>query len=135
MASSIPLLEEQLDLATRAVETGQVRVHKVVSAHDELVDLSLRRDDVDIQRVSVNRAVAEAQPVRTEGDVTIVPLHAEVVTTQLVVTDELHIRMRSSRMQASQRVTLRREDVEVTRDRADAGAGAAPQSTHPPPAP
>lgn len=131
MTTGIPVLEEQLDIHTRSVESAQVRIHTIVKAHEEQVEMMLQREDVEIERISVNREVAERQPVRYEGDVTIVSLHAQVVATRLVVTDELHIRKRTSAIQLREPVTLLREDVEVTRQ---PGLAAPPQcaQSHPP---
>jgi hypothetical protein len=39
-----------------------------------------------------------------------------VVTTQLVLKEELHIEMRASRIDARRDIALRSEDVDVTRE-------------------
>ena len=72
-----------------------------------------------MRRVPMNRVVKGPVAVRREGSVTIVPVLEEVpvVTTQLVLKEELHIEMRTSRTAARRDVVLRSEDVEVTRDR------------------
>ena len=79
---------------------------------------ALERLDVDIERVTVNRVVDRPVATRTEGDVTIVPVHEEVlvVTRQLVLREELRIRLRSTmQAQPPQRMTLRREEIEIRR--------------------
>lgn len=114
---TFPLVTEQLEVDTRTVETGRVHVAKRVVAFEQLVELPLRRDEVSIERVSINRAVARAEPVRQEGDVTIVPVYEEVlvVTHQLMLKEELRISRRSTVEVCTQRHTLRREEIEVTR--------------------
>lgn len=118
----IALVREQLDIATREVESARVSIAKRAVEHDEAVALPLRSDAVEIERVSLNRVVAQASPIRYEGDVTIVPVYEEqlVVTKQLVLKEELRITRRSSvRAGEPQRFTLRREEIEITRTPAD----------------
>ena len=90
----ISLVAEQLVVEARTVETGRVHVRTRVVETEQVVDLPLQRDDVDIERISLNQVVERALPVREENGVTIVPLYEEVlvVTKQLVLKEELHIR-------------------------------------------
>jgi uncharacterized protein (TIGR02271 family) len=113
--ASIPLLEEQLEVRKRETETGRVRLHKRISERVQECDIPLLSEDVEIERVRVDRVVDAPEAPRQEGDVTIVPLHAEVVTTQWVVTEELHIRRRRSIVHERRQATLRREHIDVTR--------------------
>jgi uncharacterized protein (TIGR02271 family) len=114
--ASIPLLEEQLEVRKRETQTGRVRLHKRVSEHVHEFDIPLLSEEVEIERVRVNRVVEKPEATRQEGDVTIVPLHEEVITTQLVVAEELHIRRRRSVVRERRQATLRREHVDVTRE-------------------
>lgn len=121
-ATLLALVEEQLDIQIRAVPTGRVRISTKVVETPQVVNVPLEHDDVDIQRIAFDRAVEHALPVREEGGVTIVSLYEEivVVTKQLVLKEELHIRRRKSvRMAAPQHVILRREEATVTRSPAD----------------
>lgn len=118
MDRPVALVEEQLDVATETIETGRVRIDTRVVETEQVVDVALQRDDVEIERVSVNRVVEQAAPTRHEGDVTIVPVYEEVlvVTKQLVLKEELRIRRRSSVQPAQpQSFKLRREEVAITR--------------------
>ena len=119
MEHVIPLLAEQLEVGKRTIETGRVYIDKSVSEREELVAMpALERLDVDIERVAVNRVVDRPVATRTEGDVTIVPVHEEVlvVTRQLVLREELRIRLRSTmQAQPPQRMTLRREEIQIRR--------------------
>ena len=58
------MIVEELDVHTRWVETGTVRITKRVQEREVLVDEPLWRDEVDITRM----------PVRVEGDTMIVSL-------------------------------------------------------------
>lgn len=122
----VPLLEERIDVDKRAVETGVVRTKTSVEERTEMLDLALRRDDVDIVRVPVNRPVDAPVPTRQEGDTTIISLHEEVpvVTTQLVLVEEIHLRRRRSVRAIAQPVTLRRERMDVEREALDSARNA-----------
>ncbi|CAA9307087.1 MAG: hypothetical protein AVDCRST_MAG71-447 [uncultured Lysobacter sp.] len=117
MTQRVPIIEEQAEIRTHEIETGRVRISKSVVAREEEVDLSLQKEEVEISRVRVDRAVAAPVPTRQEGDVTIVSLHEEVtvLTRQLVVTEELHIRRKRSEFHEPRQVTLRREELSVER--------------------
>jgi uncharacterized protein (TIGR02271 family) len=88
----LPVLEEVLDVQTRRVETGRVRLHKTVRAREVLVDEPLLREEVVIERVPVNRVVEGPIPVRYEGDTMILSLLEEV----LVVETRLPVEGRSA---------------------------------------
>jgi len=113
----LPVIDETLTVDTRAVETGRVRVRKVVTEQEELVDLPLRREEVIIRRVPINRVVEGPLPVRYEGDTMIISLLEEVlvVDTRLLLTEEVHITTRRTETHTPERVTLRREDVTIER--------------------
>jgi uncharacterized protein (TIGR02271 family) len=113
----LPVVEETLTVDTRPVETGRVRIRKVVHEREELVDPPLRRDEVIIERVPVNRIVEGPLPVRYEGDTMIISLVEEVlvVDTRLLLTEEVHITTRRTETHTPKRVTLRHEDVTIER--------------------
>lgn len=115
----ISRVEERLNVGKRTVVTGRVRVRKTVRSRRQTLDIPLKREEAVVRRVPVNRVVTGPVPVRQQGSVTIVPVLEEVplVTTQLVLKEELHIEMRTSRAGARRNVVLRSENVEVARDR------------------
>ena len=75
----VPLIEEQLEVDKRTIETGVVRTKTSVEERTETLDLSLRRDDVVVRRVPMHRPVDAPVPTRQEGDTTIISLHEEVL--------------------------------------------------------
>jgi uncharacterized protein (TIGR02271 family) len=113
----VPVMEEVVDVHTRPVETGRVRLHKTVREREEVVDPPLLHDEVLIERVPVNRIVEEASPVRSEGDTLIIPVFEEVVVVEkrLLLKEEIHLTRRRVETHAPQRVTLRREEAIVER--------------------
>jgi uncharacterized protein (TIGR02271 family) len=115
---TIALVAERLDVQVKTIETGRVHIGTRVVETEEIVDQPLRRDEVEIERISINRTVDQPMPPRYEGDVTIVPIYEEVlvVTKQLVLKEELHIKRRSSVAPAPpQSIILRREEVSIFR--------------------
>ncbi|WP_462114597.1 YsnF/AvaK domain-containing protein [Lysobacter xanthus] len=114
----VPVVQEELLVDKRVVDAGVVRVRTVTSEHRELVEMPLEREEVLVERVAIGRAVDTPVEVRQEGDVTIVPVHEEVIVVQrqLVLKEELHIRRRIDTVQSAQPVLLRRQDVHVERD-------------------
>lgn len=118
MNQTLSLAREYLDVEVKTVTTGTVTIATRVVETDEVVAPSLQRDDVELDRITVNRVVEQILPPRQEGDVTIVPVYEEVlvVTKQLILKEELHIRRRSSTLPPQpQTYTLRREELTITR--------------------
>jgi uncharacterized protein (TIGR02271 family) len=113
----IPVVEEILEVRRHRVETGKVRITKVVHERDEEVSTPRVREEVTIERVTLNRLVDAPVATRQEGDTLIIPVLEEVVVMEkrLMVKEELRITKRRIEEQASQRVTLRREEVMVER--------------------
>ena len=90
-------------------------VHKTVTERDEVAEVSLRQQDLIVERVPVGRVVAEAPPTRQEGDTLIVPILEEIVVIEkrLILKEELHIRKQSSERTEQHTVRLRTEHAEI----------------------
>ncbi|MBB3019485.1 uncharacterized protein (TIGR02271 family) [Microvirga lupini] len=118
----IPLVEETASVSKREVVTGHVRVQTVTDAVEELARASVQREDVEVTRVPIDKVVEAAPEIRTDGDVTIVPVLEEVlvVTKQLVLKEELHIRRRIETETVEVPVTLRKQRALVERLAPDA---------------
>ena len=115
---TLPVVQEELAVEKRVVDTGVVRVRTTTSEHEETVRMPVEREDVVVERVAIGRPVDAPLDVRQEGDVMIVPVHEEVIVVQrqLMLKEELHIRRRLSTAEATQPVVLRRQDVSVERE-------------------
>jgi uncharacterized protein (TIGR02271 family) len=113
----IPVLEEGFQVQTRTQETGRVEIHKTVQERSEIVDQPLRAEEVEIERVAINRIVEQPAPVRYEGDTTIIPLLEEVLVIEkrLLLREEVHIRKLHKEVHDPQQVLLRSEQVEIVR--------------------
>ena len=112
---AVPLLEEQVHVAKREVVTGRVRVRTVVDATEELVRQELATGHVTVTRVPVGRVVDAPPTIRTEGDVTIIPILEEVLVVEkrLLLKEEVHVRRTVTVESVEQPVTLRTQRVVV----------------------
>jgi uncharacterized protein (TIGR02271 family) len=111
----LPVIQEQVDVWTRPVETGRVRIRKIVHDREEIVDPPLLRDEVVVERIQINRIVEGPIAARTEGDTTIIPLLEEVLVVEkrLLLKEELHLIKRQVATHTPQRVKLRREEAVI----------------------
>lgn len=114
---AIPIVEEELDVSKRTVRTGTVRVETSTALVDEVASALLQSSDVEVERVPVDREVEVMPEVRTEGDITIVPVMEEVLVVQkrLVLKEELHIKRRVTQERVEVPITLRKQSATVTR--------------------
>ena len=117
----LPVLEEQLDIRKVAVETGAVRVRKIVHEESRTVDMSLMQEEVSVTRVPVNKVVEDKFHSRQEGDTLVIPIFKEVVTRHLVLVEEVRITTRRNPENSTQQITLKREEAVV--ERYDAASG------------
>lgn len=87
-----------------------------------MAEARLQECRAEITRVPVNRPVEQPPEVRTEGDVTIIPVVEErlVVERRLVLTEEIHVRRVQAERVVSEPVMLRRQVAEVERAPAEA---------------
>lgn len=110
-AATIPLTEEEVRVSKREVVTGKVRVRTVVDATEELVRHDLVTEHLSVTRVPIDRIVEAAPPIRTEGDVAIIPVMEEilVVETRLLLKEEVHIARTATTDPVVQSVTLRKQ--------------------------
>jgi stress response protein YsnF len=117
----LPLVEETATVHKREVVTGKVRVHTITDTIEEVAKANLQSDSVEVTRVPVDQVVDAAPKIRTEGDLTIVPVLEEVlvVTKQLVLKEELHIRRRVETETVEVPVSLRKQRAIVEREAPD----------------
>lgn len=113
----VPVITEELEIGKREIETGRVRVRKIVHEREEVVDEPLLREEVQVERVSVNQIIEQPVEVRYEGDTIIVPVLEEVLVVEkrLLLKEELHITRKQTTHREPQRYTLRQEEVDIER--------------------
>jgi uncharacterized protein (TIGR02271 family) len=113
----VPVLAEDLEVQTRVVETGKVRLTKVVHEREAQVDEPLWREEVEVTHVPIQRVVDAPVPVREEDGTLIVPVLEEVLVVEKrwMLREEIHIRKQRTETHQPQRITLRSEEVQVER--------------------
>jgi len=113
----IPVMEEKVTIQKRNLESGVVAIHKQVHEHTEVIDEPLDSEQVEIERVEVNRMVEAPIPPRYEGDTLILSLLEEhlVVEKRLLLREEVHITKVRKEVHDPKEVRLRKEQVEIER--------------------
>ncbi len=122
---TIPVIEEKAFLDKKVIETGKVRISKRISEHEEVIDEPFFREEVSVERVPINQYVNEKPAVRYEGDTMIIPVVQEQIVMQkrLVLVEELRVNKQIVETHLPQKVTLLKEEVEITRTAADENQG------------
>ena len=111
----IPLVAETLVVGKETVVTGGARVSTHVTERVETVDMPLRREDVQVERVPINRQVFETPQPRQEGDRWVIPILEEVLVVEkrLFLKEEVRIRRTVTEVHTPQAVTLRTEEAVI----------------------
>ena len=113
----LPLVEEIAVVGKRSVLTGRLRVHLVAGTAEEIAHAQVQRESVEVTRIPVDRIVETTPVIKTEGELTIVPVLEEVLVVEkrLVLKEELHIRRRVAAETVEVPVTLRKQRAIVER--------------------
>jgi len=116
-AMRVPVAEERLSVDKRAVDRGNVEVHKTVETEQVSVPVELRQEEVRVQEVDVkDRPLAAGDKANLFQEQTIrVPVHGEeaVVRKEAVVTGEVVIDRYQTVEREEVQETLRHERVQV----------------------
>lgn len=114
----IPIVEETAHVFVREAITDRVTVRTGAEEHVVTIREELLRGHVVTRRVPMDREITETPPIRTEGEVTIVPIVEErlVIEKRLYLVEELHLSRETAREQVGLPTTLRRTRVDIDRD-------------------
>jgi len=116
---TLPLVQEEVRVEVREVDTGGVRVHKTVSEQPHQIDAQLLHEEVNVTHVPIDKIVSllEVPVARQEGDTWIVPVLEEilVVEKKCRIKEEIHITRSQRQEQHVETVVLRSEDVSIER--------------------
>ncbi len=112
---NIPVIEEELQVGKRAVKTGGVRVETHIAERPVEETVSLREENVIVERRPVDRAVTDADMSAVkEGDFTVAERAEQaVVGKQARVVEEVVIGKDVTERTETVQDTVRRTDVEV----------------------
>jgi uncharacterized protein (TIGR02271 family) len=111
------LLEEELSVGRRTVETGRVRIHRATREVVQSVDEELFHDQHEIESVAIGTFVDERPLIRETDDEIIIPIVEEVIVVErrLRLKEELHIRKKRVSERHREDVVLRVQEAHVSR--------------------
>jgi uncharacterized protein (TIGR02271 family) len=112
----MPVVREEVKISKRQAETGRVRITKQVREREEPVQADLIRQEVEVERIPLNRVLDAPPKVREEGDVLVIPILEEIIEKRWLLKEEVRVRRRSIRATHRDRVVLRTEMVSVDRE-------------------
>ncbi len=115
-SATLERVEERIVADVRPEQAGSVRIEKRVVEEEETVEVTLRHDELDLERRRVNRPLEpNEQPIREVGDTTVLLVVEERLEVRRVpyVVEEIHLRRRlvTERQQVSDTVRKERWDV------------------------
>ncbi len=111
----LPVIEEELQVGKREVETGGVRVTNRVTETPVAKQVNLREEHVNVERHAVNRPVTEADAVAfREGTIEVSEKSEQaVVAKQARVVEEVVIDKQATERTQTVSDTVKRTDVDV----------------------
>jgi uncharacterized protein (TIGR02271 family) len=115
--TTIPVIEETPVIRKRKVDTEQVRIRKSVQETPKVIEESLAREEIRIERKSVNELRQEPAQPRTEGNVYIIPVQEEILVVEKKILVREEIRIEKVHVQHNEKVTVNLRSEEVTIDR------------------
>lgn len=113
----IPVVEETASVTKRKVVTGRVRIETRTEEVTESLAAELLSSEVEVIRVPVGRTIDAVPDISETGDLTIIPVVEErlVVTRELYLREEIHIRRVERRETLDVPVTTRRQTARIER--------------------
>lgn len=119
----IPVVAERVEVGKRTVKAGKIRVHKTVEVGEEVVDMPLARDELDVERVPIDRIVEGPVAIRREGDTIVVPILEEELVVQVRVRLREEIRITRKTVESRDLRTIRVRKEVATVERVPSGSG------------
>ena len=117
-ATRLVLSEEELAVGKRDVRAGEVEVTKRVETERVAEDVTLRHDEVEVERRPITEGYAAGGATIGQEEEIRIPLHAEeaVVEKRVVPKEEVVVRKREVAENEVVEADLRRERAEVHRE-------------------
>ena len=119
-ADVLSVVEETASIGVAEIETGRVRVTTSTALSEEMLKQDLTTTRTEVTRVPVDRMIDEGETlptIRTEGNVTIIPIFEEIVTVRkrLVLKEELRITGTETKRTVEVPVALRKQSATIER--------------------
>jgi len=115
---TIPVINEELLVSSKTVETGRVLISKKVFEEESVINSMIRSEEVIVEKKEINQYVDVApEAVRQEGNVTIISVVKEVLVIEkrLLLVEELHITKHKKEEPVVISETVRKEEIHVLR--------------------
>lgn len=111
----VQLREEQLQATKERVQAGEVNIRKNVVSEEQTINVPVNREEVYVERHSVNTPVPSDTPIGQEEEITRIPVSEEQVhvTKQPVVTEEINVGKRVVQENQSVTDTVRHEEARI----------------------
>jgi uncharacterized protein (TIGR02271 family) len=115
---TVALAKEEAEIRKQEVGTGRVLIKTTVREHEEVLRGQLLSEEVEIDRVALNREVDGPMDARREGDWIIFPMVEEVVVVhkRWMLKEEVRVRRLAVQRPFEERVALRSEEATVERE-------------------
>ena len=112
----VPVVEEEVDTATRTVKGRTVTVTTTPAVENHTVSEPVMREEVTVERVPVGKVIEAVPDIREEDDLTVIPVVEERITIvkELVLTEEIHLRRTRRETSQTLDVQLRTTNVEIS---------------------
>jgi uncharacterized protein (TIGR02271 family) len=113
----VAVVQENLQVALREVETGTVRVRKVVHEDVHQVPVTVQTGKVSVVRVPTNRPVESEFPAWQDGETTVIPVfeYRVVAERRLFLVEEVRVTKEVMQATRTEEIVTRREEVVVER--------------------
>jgi len=120
-AFTIPVVAEQAFATVHEAEQGRAVIEKHVELVPHEATVQIGTDEIEVERVPIDRQLATPPSVRQEGDTIIIPVVEEilVVEKRYLLREEVRVTRRRAVREETLREDLRREVVEVREERYD----------------
>lgn len=115
---TIPILEEEIKVTKKVVDTGVVNISKTIGESTEYLDIPLSNEEIVVNRIPKNEII-DIMPAasRYEGDIMIIPVLKEVavIEKRIMLVEEIHVTKIKTEKTETHEVTVRKEEVNITR--------------------
>jgi uncharacterized protein (TIGR02271 family) len=122
----LPIVEEELQVGKRRIESERIQVRMLTDLSEELVRQELAGEHLEVERVPIDLLIepgADLPRIRTEGSVTIFPVLEEVVVVEkrLRLKEEVRITKRATTETTETPITVRKQRAIVERLNSEGG--------------
>jgi len=113
----IPVIEEELSIGKKVVESAKVKISKTVSEEQVTLTEPVISEELIVERISVNKMQETTPVVRHEGNKTIIPVIKEVLVVEkkIVLVEEIHVTRKEVKSYVKHSDTIRKEEIQVER--------------------